>query len=204
MKRRNLTILALCLAALPLGVARAEVYRVDPAQSGFLVNTGVAGLFKKFGRPLTMEVRNYAGTIRFEPGNPGASAVKLQSQANSVALKTQVIEVDRMNIEMRMHEKVLESEKFPEIEYVSDKVKLWKTGANRYDADIEGSLTLHGTTRHLPLRAAITVHGNRLEASGEVAVSQKQFGIKTYGYEGGALRVADEVKISFNLVAIRN
>jgi len=196
----GLGLTLLCFAA---PAARAATYKIDPAQSGFLVNTGVAGLFKKFGRPLTMQVLEYSGDIQFDPESAASSSVKIKSKAHSLVLKTQVCEPDRMNIEMRMHEKVLESEKYPDLEYVSDKVKLWKTGANTFDADIQGTLTLHGTAHYLPLRATVVVKGNRLEASGEVELSQKDFGIKTYGYEGGALRVADVVKVSFNMVALR-
>ncbi|MCC6273588.1 MAG: YceI family protein, partial [Deltaproteobacteria bacterium] len=176
---------------------------IDPKQSGFLVNTGVSGLFKKFGRNLTFEVRDYAGEIRFDPKDPGASSVKIQIKSQTLALKTQATEQDRMNIEMRTHEKVLQSEKFPEIAYVSDRVQVWKTGEGRYDVDVQGHLTLHGVTRSVPLRASVQVRGNRFEAAGEAPVSQKEFKIKSYAYQGGALRVADEVKISFNLVALK-
>ena len=187
------------------GLARAEpgLYKVDPKQSGFLVNTGVSGLFKKFGRALTVEVREYSGEIRFSPTEPSASSVKIESKSHSLALKSEATEQDRMNIEMRMHEKVLQSEKFPEISYVSDKVQLWKMGDNRYDVEVLGKLTLHGVTRSLPLRASLQLRGGRLEATGEASLSQKEFDIKPYAYEGGALRVADEVKVSFNIVAIR-
>lgn len=202
---RGVLLLACGLLSLSVLASAKEgnAYKIDPAQSGFLVNTGVAGLFKKFGMPLTLEVREYSGEIRFDPGNPAASSVKVHVAAHSVALKTQVIEHDRMNIEMRTHEKVLESEKYPDIDYASDRVKVWKTGANTYEADVDGTLSLHGKSRQLPLRATLTLRGNRLEAAGEVTLSQKEFGIKTYGYEGGALRVADAVKVSFNLVAVR-
>lgn len=183
--------------------AEASVYKIDPKQSGFLVNTGVSGLFKKFGRPLSFEVRDYSGEIRFNPQEPGASSVKVQSKAQTLALKSQATEQDRMNIEMRTHEKVLQSEKYPDIEYVSDKVQVWKTGEGRYDVEVQGNLTLHGLTRYLPIRGTLQARGNRLEITGEASVSQKEFKIKSYAYQGGALRVADEVKVSFNLVATR-
>lgn len=188
-----------------MGLAQAEtgLYKIDPKQSGFLVNTGVSGLFKKFGRALTVEVREYSGEIRFSPSEPSSSFVKIQSKSHSLALKSEATEQDRMNIEMRMHEKVLQSEKFPEISYVSDKVQFWKMGDNRYDVEVQGKLTLHGVTRSLPLRTSLQLRGERLEAIGEVSLSQKEFDIKPYAYEGGALRVADEVKVSFNIVAIR-
>lgn len=196
--------LALGLFGAPAALqAQAGAYKVDSKQSGFLVNTGVSGLFKKFGRNLTFEVRDYAGEIRFDPKEPGASSLKIQVKSQTLALKSQATEQDRMNIEMRTHEKVLHSEKFPEIEYVSDRVQVWKTGEGRYDVDVQGHLTLHGVTRSVPLRASVQVRGNRLEAAGEAPLSQKEFKIKSYAYQGGALRVADEVKISFNLVALR-
>ncbi|MDL1871814.1 YceI family protein [Deltaproteobacteria bacterium PRO3] len=196
--------LALGLIGAPAALrAQAGAYKIDPKQSGFLVNTGVSGLFKKFGRNLTFEVRDYSGEIRFDPKESGASSVKLQVKSQTLALKSQATEQDRMNIEMRTHEKVLQSEKFPQIEYVSDRVQVWKTGEGRYDVDVQGHLTLHGVTRSVPLRASVQVRGNRLEAAGEATLSQKEFKIKSYAYQGGALRVADEVKISFNLVALR-
>lgn len=196
--------LALGLFGAPAALrAQAGAYQIDPKQSGFLVNTGVSGLFKKFGRNLTFEVRDYAGEIRFDPKEPGASSLKIQVKSQTLALKSQATEQDRMNIEMRTHEKVLHSEKFPEIEYVSDRVQIWKTGEGRYDVDVQGHLRLHGVTRSVPLRASVQVRGNRLEAAGEASLSQKEFKIKSYAYQGGALRVADEVKISFNLVALR-
>ena len=179
------------------------VYTIDPKQSGFLVNTGVAGVLKSFGRALTIEVLNYSGSIRFNPQETRLASVKVEVKAYSLALKTQATEQDRMNIEMRMHENVLQSEKYPAIEYQSDKIQVWKTGEGRYDADIQGNLTLHGITRFLPIRATVQVKGNRLEASGEIPLSQKEFKIKPYAYEGGALRVADQVKVTFNFVATR-
>jgi len=196
--------LALGLFGAPAALrAQAGAYKIDPKQSGFLVNTGVSGLFKKFGRNLTFEVRDYSGEIRFDPKEPGASSLKIQVKSQTLALKSQATEQDRMNIEMRTHEKVLQSEKFPEIEYLSDRVQVWKTGEARYDVDVQGHLTLHGVTRSVPLRASVQMRGNRLEAAGEATLSQKEFKIKSYAYQGGALRVADEVKISFNLVALR-
>ena len=61
--------------------------------------------------------------------------------------------------------------------------------------DVEGDLTLHGTTR--PLRFSVKVKDGVF--SGKVPVTQTQFGIKPVSIAGGAVKVKDIVDIEFEV-----
>ena len=183
--------------------AEAPLYRILPDQSSMIVHTDVGGLFKKFGRQLEIEVREFSGEIRFDPNSAKNSSLKFEAKTHSLALKTRVSDQDRENIEIRMHEKMLQTEKYPDIRYESEKVRIWKVGEKRYDVEVLGRLTLHGQTNFLPLKAQLTMKDGKLEASGDASLKQTDYKIKPYSYQGGALKVADEVKLSFQMLAGR-
>ena len=193
------------LALLPAAPAQAEapLYRIQPEASSLIVHTDVSGLFKKFGRQLEIEVREFTGEIRFDPNSAKDSSLKFQAKTHSLAVKTRVTDQERENIEVRMHEKMLETEKYPEISYQSEKVRIWKVGERRYDVEVLGRLSLHGRNSFLPLRAELTLKDGKIEASGATSLKQKDYKIKPYSYQGGALKVANEVKLSFLMVAAR-
>jgi len=189
-------------ALLPAG-AGAATYTIDPQASGLIIYTEPAGLFKRFGYQLTIGAPKFSGTIQFEPQNPKVSSLKINVKATSLVVKSQVTDKDRENIEIRMHENMLESHLYPDVTYVSQRVGVKPIRNNVYDLLVEGNLTLHGVTRPFSLPAVLTLKPDRVEATGEVTLNQRDFKIKPYMYQGGALRVADQVRLSFNIVAKR-
>jgi polyisoprenoid-binding protein YceI len=60
-----------------------------------------------------------------------------------------------------------------------------------------GNLTLHGETRSI----TIDVHNNGGAYVGESRIRQTQFGIHPVSAAGGAIKVKDELKIDFVIVA---
>lgn len=200
MKRSALLGLFAIFLAVPAW-AEAPLYKIVPDQSSFVIHTGVAGMFKKFGRPLDIEVREFSGEMRFDPNSAKNCSLKFEAKTHSLALKTYVSDQERENIEVRMHEKMLQTEQYPDIKYESEKVKIWKVGEKLYDVEVLGRLNLHGQTSFLPLKAQVRVKEGKLEASGTSSLKQSDFKIKPYSYQGGALKVADEVKLSFDIVA---
>ena len=168
-----------------------------------IVHTDVSGLFKKFGRQLEIEVRVFSGEIRFDPDSAKNSSLKFEAKTHSLALKTQVSDQERENIEIRMHEKMLQTETYPDIRFERENVKIWKVGEHRYDVEVLGRLSLHGQNSFMPLRAQLTVKDGKLQASGTASLKQSDYKIKAYSYQGGALKVADEIKLSFDMVAAR-
>jgi polyisoprenoid-binding protein YceI len=62
-------------------------------------------------------------------------------------------------------------------------------------------LTLHGVTRPQPLAAKVAVIGDTLRAFGSFTISQTDYDLKLVNIAGGALKVKDELKFSFNILA---
>ena len=66
---------------------------------------------------------------------------------------------------------------------------------------MSGTLNLHGVTRTLPITARIALFGDMLRASGDFILLQSDYQIKPVSVAGGALKLKDELKFSFELVA---
>lgn len=53
----------------------------------------------------------------------------------------------------------------------------------------------------IPVNAQVTASGDRLRASGEFSILQSNFGIPLVKVAGGALKLKDELKFDFDIVA---
>ena len=72
-----------------------------------------------------------------------------------------------------------------------------------YSAVLKGSLTLHGVSRSQPINVRVALLGSMLRASGDFSLNQTDYGIKLVSVAGGALKLKDELKFSFEIVARR-
>jgi len=99
-----------------------------------------------------------------------------------------------------MREKVLEVAKFPEVELISTSISATTVGEGSFDAEIHGDLKLHGVTRNIPIQAKVSLGQNSLNATGEFSLKQTDYQIQPVKAAGGAVKVKDEVRLSFNLV----
>ena len=70
-----------------------------------------------------------------------------------------------------------------------------------YSATLDGELTLHGVTRNQPITARVAMLGSMLRASGDFSLDQTNYNIKLVSVAGGALKLKDELKFSFEIVA---
>ena len=76
-----------------------------------------------------------------------------------------------------------------------------KTGEGQYQARISGDLTLHGVTRPLTINAQLEFGDKVLRAKGAFTLKQSSFDIKPVSIGGGTIKVKDELKFTFNVVA---
>jgi len=60
---------------------------------------------------------------------------------------------------------------------------------------------LHGVTHTLPVSARVIVLGDSLRASGDFTVRQSDYEIAIVKVAGGAIRLKDEIKGMFDIVA---
>ena len=123
------------------------------------------------------------------------------AKAASLEVADNISDKDRRDIETEMRERVLEVGKYSEIVYECSRVVLNKTGDDQYSVTLNGDLTLHGITRGQSVTVKLVVTGDMLRAFGETSLRQSDYNIKLVSAMGGGLKVKDEVKLAFDLVA---
>lgn len=178
----------------PPGVATR--YLLDRTASRFTVQAFSGGLFSALGHNPTFAIRDFDGEAIFDPSAPDRASVTVHIRAASLELIDNVSAKDHREIETTMHEKVLESARYPEIVYQSE-----AEGVADHAVALSGKLSLHGVTNDLRVIAQLSMTGDLLRASGECALLQSDYGIKRVNVAGGALKVKDELKFAFDIVA---
>jgi polyisoprenoid-binding protein YceI len=181
--------------------AAATVYVLDPVLSRFTARAFATGLLASLGHNPSFAIRHFAGEAKFAPDAPEQASVRVIVQAGSLELTDQVSDKDRREIERTMQNEVLQVARFPEIVFEASNPSLSKGGEGLYWAIITGKLTLHGVTQSQQITAQVSISNNQLRASGEFTVRQSSYGIKPVSVAGGTLKLKDDVKLTFDLVA---
>jgi polyisoprenoid-binding protein YceI len=176
-------------------------YALAPGVSRFTVRAFASGMLSAFGHSPNFAIRQYSGDVQFNPDNPEGASLRLVVQSASLEVADNISDKDRRDIETEMGERVLEVGKYPEIVYACSRVVVNKTGDDQYSVTLNGDLTLHGITRGQSVTAKLAVTGDMLRAFGECSLRQSDYNIKLVSAMGGGLKVKDEVKLSFDLVA---
>ncbi|MCU1266449.1 MAG: hypothetical protein JWM21_2767 [Acidobacteria bacterium] len=177
------------------------VYRVNSRESRFTVQAFAEGLFSAFGHNPKLKAGDFSGEVQFHPDRLEASSLQFSVKADSLSVSDDVSEKDRREIERMMKEDVLEISKYPDIIFQSKSVTADRIYEGFYRVKISGRLSLHGNTRNQLIDSQVRLVENGLRAEGEATLGQSDFGIKRVSVAGGTLKVKDEVKISFLIVA---
>lgn len=182
-------------------VTTGDRYVIDPTVSRFTVQAFASGLLSAFGHNPKIAIRDISGEARFNPAAVEQSSLHLIVKAASLTVTDNISDKDRRDIERDMREKVLEVDKNPEIVFDVPTVVVKAQSDAGYDVILKGSLALHGVNRGQAVPARITLTGDMLRAFGEFALRQSEYGIKPPSAVGGGLKVKDEVKLTFDIVA---
>jgi len=184
-------------------VSVLKKYSVDSQKSQFFVNTGSAGFLSALGHKHKISVSNFSGEVAFDPKDISKSSVQLKINPLALSLipDSKKAEKDKAEIETNMRDKVLEVSQFPEITFRSTSVLATPVNANEFDAEIHGVLSLHGTNQDIILKTKIVLSSNSLVASGKFTLKQTDYKIRPATAAGGAIKVKDEVELSFEIAA---
>ncbi len=189
--------------AMNLAGGLAESYILDAAQSRFLVRGTATGLLSSFGHNPTIAIRSFTGEARFLSQAPETSSLWLKIDAASLAVTGQVSEKDRREMEEAMHRDVLQSGHYPQILFESTGAEGVSLAAGLYRIRLFGRLALHGITRELEIPANVTFGAESLRANGEFSIRQTDYGIRPASALGGAIKLKDELKFSFDIAGYR-
>ena len=184
--------------------SQLQHYRLDATASAFTVQAYSQGLFSVFGHDPKIGVKDFTGEAQFTSDKFDNASLSLTIRADSLVVVNNIKEKDRADIERTMREEVLETRRYSEIEFKSNNVSLHRSGENRYRARVIGDLTLHGVTqKNLWLNGELTVTSDGLRARGEASIKQTDYKIKVVSVAGVTLKIKNEVKCSFDILARR-
>jgi polyisoprenoid-binding protein YceI len=179
-------------------------YSVDAAASTFTVQAFAEGLFSAFGHDPVLGIKDLQGEAEFVPDTFENATLKLVINANSLNVENDIKDKDRQDIERTMRDEVLETAKYPEIVFQSNNISLSRSGPDRYRARVIGDLTLHGATqKNIWLNGEVSVTADGLRAKGDFTLKQSDYKIKLVSVAGGTLKIKNEVKGAFDILARR-
>jgi polyisoprenoid-binding protein YceI len=176
-------------------------YRVEASRSRFIAQAFAEGLLSAFGHNPRLAIRGFEGEVVFDPAAPNAASVWMKARADSLVVIDDISEKDRREIERVTREELLESPRSPEVVFQSAIVTVHQTAEGRYQASVVGNLSLRGVTRELAIDAMALVEGDELRAQGGFTLRLTDFNIRPVSVAGGLLKLKDEVRLSFDILA---
>jgi len=174
---------------------------LDKSGSRFTVQAFSAGLLSSFGHNPTIAIRDFYGEIQFVPNTFENACVRVTVQTRRLDVLDEMKSEDRRKLEQEMYERVLRVEQFPTAEFQSKEITVQKLGGDLLMAHSVGELIFHGVKRTRPIDARVSRMGSMLRISGQFTLRQSDYGIKPVSFAGGALKLKDELKFSFELAA---
>jgi polyisoprenoid-binding protein YceI len=125
--------------------------------------------------------------------------LRLTVPTDSLEVLTPVDTAEIRKVTQAMRTEVLHVDKYPTMTFAADSIS-----AKRGKMDLHLAVTMEGVTRTIPVTADVTLAPDTIRARGTFTAKQTDFGIKPFrGGPGGVLKVADEVKFCFDLVAVQ-
>jgi polyisoprenoid-binding protein YceI len=176
-------------------------YRIEPGRGRFTVQAFAAGLLSSFAHSPTFAVRDYGGEVRL--GSTAESLeLDLDVDPDSLDLEDRVTALERREIDARMSDEVLEIARYRALGYRGRAARAEAIGQGRYRLAIAGDLTMHGATRPHPIDAELIVFGDGLRLGGGSGLRMSEYGIRPVTALGGAIKLRDELRFSFDLAAL--
>jgi polyisoprenoid-binding protein YceI len=173
---------------------------INSAASRFTVQAFAGGMLSTLGHNPVIAIPDFSGEVQVADHLASAS-LHLTVDASSLAVSSDIKDKDRREIQRTMHDDVLQSSHYSEITYDCSRVSASQTGDGQYWVALNGELTLHGVTRGLIISTRVAVNGETLKASGSFSLLQSDYEIDLVSVAGGMLKVKDELKFSFEIVA---
>ena len=176
-------------------------FMIDKGASRFTVQAFATGMLSSFGHNPTIGMRDYDGEIEFVPDTFENARVSVTVRTNRMEVLTEMKSDDRRKLEQEMYDTVLDAEHFPSAVFESKTITVEKLTGDLLRARVSGDLSFHGVTQALSFDARVTNMGTMMRISGDFSLRQSDYGIKPVSFAGGALKLKDEVKFNFELVA---
>jgi polyisoprenoid-binding protein YceI len=178
-------------------------FAIDARASLFTVQAFASGIVSVVAHSPKFAMRDVTGQIKMDLHRLENSSAHMLIKLASLEIMDEVTSADRREIERVMFGEVLESSVYPTTEFRSSRVTGAKTGDNLARVTIAGDITLHGVTRDIAFDSQLVTGEETLRAQGAFSLRQSDFGLTIASVAGGALKLKDELKFGFFVIARR-
>jgi polyisoprenoid-binding protein YceI len=176
-------------------------FKIDAAASRFAVQAFATGLLSAFGHNPTIAIRDYDGEIQFNPDTIDNASVRVTVRTSAMEVVDEMKNDDRKKLEQAMYDQVLEPTRFPTAVYESNQMTVQKDSPDQWRIHVTGELSFRGVMQTHSFDARVNYMGTMMRVAGEFPLRQSDYGIKPVSFAAGALKLKDELKFNFEVVA---
>jgi len=176
-------------------------YQVDTRASQFTVQAFAGGLLSGVAHSPKIAIRDWTGEAKFIPGSLRDASLKVRIKLASLQVLDEMRDSDRREIHRVMFQEVLDIQSYPEVGFDSSEIVPDKQNETLFRVRVAGKLSLHGVTSNHSFNAQVAFGVDSLRAYGEFLLVQPEYGIPVASIAGGTMRLRDELKLSFYVVA---
>jgi polyisoprenoid-binding protein YceI len=181
---------------------KTRIYTIDLSQSRVTATLTQEGFIARRYPTHRVEVKNFTGKIEVSERDETRIAVDVEAETKSLTNADEAMtEFERGEFHNVLNNSVLESDKFPIIKFVSVSVSDARKSGETRSFTLNGDLTMRDATKRVSFPVTVTISKDQLRATGDAEFKQTDFGIKPYSGKLGMIRIGDEVKINFAIVA---
>lgn len=175
-------------------------YAFGAEHGELLLYTARAGLGRRAGHDLTLRAARWTGTAEIGDG-PLSTGVRVDVDVAGLEVRAgtggvmPLTDADRAQILERLRsDRLLRAARYPTITYRSDAV-----AGTAESFRMEGHLTVAGASHPLTVTGGLAADGR---VRGTATVTQSRWGIRPYTAFFGALRLADDVRVEFDVLPV--
>ncbi len=159
------------------------------------------GILSAMGHSPTIAISRFTGAVDFNREGLTGKGLSLTMDAASLSVQDDMSDKDRREMERIMNQQILEVATYPTILYEAPAFTITRIEESLYLAALSGTLNFRGVTHNQPVSARIAVFGDMLRASGDFTLRQSDYRVKPVVVAGGALKLKDDLRFSFEIVA---
>jgi len=199
---------SLLLIASPVSAQRQKakpqpprVFTFDATNSEIAVILTQEGMISRRYPTHKVLAKSFNGKVEL-PKDETKMTVELEADPKQLTnVDAAMGDFERKEFHNVLRNQILEVDKFPSIKFVSVSVGNVQNDGDKRSFTLTGDLTVHGTTKRVSFPVNATLGEKELRASGEEKLKLSDFGLKPFEKGMGLIKVADELKVTFNVVA---
>ncbi|MFN0110311.1 MAG: YceI family protein [Blastocatellia bacterium] len=202
------SLASLLLVAAPVSAQRQKakpqpprVFTFDATNSEIAITLTQEGMIRRRYPTHRVLAKSFKAKIEL-PKDETKMTVELEADAKQLTNVDDTMgDFERKEFHAALRNQVLEVDKFPTVKFTSVSVTNIQRDGDKRSFTLTGDLTLHGTTRQVRFPVNATISEKELRATGEEKLKLSEFGLKPFEKGMGLIKVADELKVSFTVVA---